>query len=258
MLATKIKGEYYLFLLAISFFTRIPLPIPLQTKEVRTSQALFYYPVVGLIVGGISAITFILSNILLSHNLSVIISMAIAVWITGGIHEDGLADSCDGFCGGYEQTKVLEIMKDSSIGTFGVLGLGITLSIKAFTLFEMNQQMIPVAIISAHSISRMISSFIMWSHPYVRDKEHSKSLLFTERLSRERLIISMFIGLLPLIFFCHIRILLVLLPLISLKVFIGAYLKKRIGGYTGDTIGMTQQLSELIFYLSVIIIWKSF
>lgn len=117
------------------------------------------------------------SSIILPLKVAVLLSMIASIWITGAFHEDGFADACDGFGGGYTKERILEIMKDSRIGAFGAIGIILLLILKFLLLSEINPMMIPIAIVSGHAISRLISISLLYSMVYVKKKEKQSLFL---------------------------------------------------------------------------------
>ena len=122
----KIKkaSELQLFLAAVMFYTRIPVSQNVGYSEVSLQKSIRYFPLIGWIVGGLSALLFLgLSLLPLPTTVVVLLSMVASIWVTGAFHEDGFADVCDGFGGGWTKEKILAIMKDSRLGTYGAIGL---------------------------------------------------------------------------------------------------------------------------------------
>ncbi len=111
------------FFIAVQFLTRLPVPRSLNSSEADIGKAAAFFPLVGLIVGGAAAAVFIGTQKVLPLQAAVLCAVAFAAFLTNGFHEDGLADSFDGFGGGWTKDRVLEIMRDSRIGTYGALGL---------------------------------------------------------------------------------------------------------------------------------------
>ena len=179
--------------------------------------------------------------------------MFFSIYLTGAFHEDGFADFCDGFGGGNSKEKILEIMKDSRIGTYGSIGIISVLSAKFFTLLNIDVEYIPVLLISGHSFSRIFPVLIIYSLPYAREDLSSKVKPVGHKGSVTGFIFAFLTGITPLIF----------IPLLSLAVIIPCafltfiifrwYIKRKLEGYTGDVLGALQQLMEVIFYLSFLV-----
>jgi len=244
---------------ALMFYTRIPVPWGAQHSQEILNKSRKYFPLIGIVVGLIAACTYLLSNLIFGPALSIALSMLASVLVTGAFHEDGFADSCDGFGGGWTHEQVLTIMKDSRVGSYASVGLIFLLGTKFLALFEVstlaNASLFCIVYISAHTLSRTLSSLMVDLFDYVQDIDKSKIKPITEQhLNNTDKLVSLSITSLP------IALLASLVPAITLFACLAscvtaisfmAYSRHRIGGYTGDVLGATQQLSELIFYLSI-------
>ena len=148
-----------LFLLALSFYTRLPHPQTLDYKQLP--QAAVYLPLIGWLVGGICALVFYLADLLWPQTTAVILALIAGILLTGALHEDGFADVCDGFGGGMDKQRILEIMKDSHIGVYGFLGLLLMLLLKISVLSAMPAAAVPLVLLAGHSISRLSPLLLM-------------------------------------------------------------------------------------------------
>lgn len=265
------KKERHIFFTALMFYTRIPCPKNIDHDPDYLNKTSRYFPLMGWIVGGISFTVYYLSAIVFSIEISVTLSIIAGILSTGAFHEDGFADVCDGFGGGWTKEKILMIMKDSSIGAYGAIGLvllfllkfqGLTQLIKDvqntyFTVYNI-QYTAFLLFISAHSISRLAAVSIVFTHNYAREDASSKSKPIAQDHTWREVVGAFFFGLLPLIVLSCFQwqLLLVLLPVFVSRFFLARYFQKWIGGYTGDCLGATQQVCEVVFYLSVIALWK--
>lgn len=250
------KRELQIFLTAIMFFTRIPCPKWVNHEPEFLTKSSKYFSLVGLIVGGIGALVYFGFSFIFSTEIAVALSMVATIYTTGAFHEDGFADVCDGLGGGWTKDKILLIMKDSRLGTYGAAGLGLILGIKFLALSDMPVHTIPLIIISGHSLSRFIATTLIYTHTYVRDTEDSKAKPAAKSMSFSMLVSSAIFGVLPLFFFKTWLIFLTLIPCYLAKMYLAAKFKKWLGGQTGDCAGAVQQFSEVIFYLSVLALWK--
>jgi len=242
------SNELDYFWAALMFYTRIPVPKHALHSQQVLNKSRKYFPLIGIIVGLIAASTYTVASFVFSAELSIALSLASGVLITGAFHEDGFADTCDGFGGGWTHDQVLRIMKDSLIGTYAGVGLLLLFGTKFLALIE-----IITFYVSGHTLSRAISSTMIDFFDYVQDIDKSKVKPITEdKLALTDVAVSMFITILPLIFLAALTpVIVILASLLSIAVglaFMG-YSRHRIGGYTGDVLGATQQLSELAFYL---------
>ncbi len=253
------KRQVHYFLTAVLFFTRIPCPKWVDHSPEILNKSSRYFSLVGILIGSIAALVYYLSNFIFSIEISLILSMISSVWTTGAFHEDGFADVCDGFGGGWTKEKILTIMKDSRLGTFGVIGLISILGLKFLSLQELaSNNHIPFILIAGHSVSRFIATILLYTHEYVRDFDSSKVKPTTKQMSTKSLIISGFFGLLPFLLFNDLRVVLSLIPLLLSYAYLARFFKKWIGGQTGDCAGALQQVSEVVFYISLLVIWKLF
>lgn len=262
-----VKRELKIFFTALMFFSRIPCPKWVGHSEADLNKSTRYFPLIGWICGGVCFLTLYLSLLVFPVEISVILSMISGVLLTGAFHEDGFADVCDGFGGGWNRHKILEIMKDSRIGVYGAIGLVFLFLLKFFLLKSLLTINIPglsanisllLLLVTAHAISRLTAISIMFSCEYAREDLESKVKPIAKGYTWKEVTGVFLFGLAPLLFIaCYrVQVLLVIVPLLLIRLLMGAYFKKWIGGYTGDCLGATQQLSEIVFYLSMIALWK--
>jgi adenosylcobinamide-GDP ribazoletransferase len=246
-----LKTEIQHFVAALMFYTRIPCPDWIE----HSNKSLKYFPLIGWIIGGIGVATLLIFHSILPLSVSILLSMAATIYATGAFHEDGFTDSCDAFGGGWTKPQILSIMKDSRIGAYGTVGIIVLLSLKWITLYEIGLYSLPILLISylnAHIASRFMASLMIQSHEYVQDINKSKSKAATEFSLGEMWYSSIFV-LLGGLFFYSYPLLLFAFPIAYLaKLYLGYYFNKRIGGYTGDCLGATQQVTEVIFYLGIL------
>jgi adenosylcobinamide-GDP ribazoletransferase len=252
------RYQLQLFLTAVMFFTRLPIPIKLPYSSTMLQKSARYFSWVGVMVGVMAAYSFYLLQFVFSIPLAIAGSMLATILTTGAFHEDGFADCCDAFGGGYTKEKILTIMKDSRLGTYGVIGVVGILAFKLLLLLQLHTQ-IPLyyflwIMVVAHAYSRFMAVLIMQWLPYVQDIDASKiKPLANKPLAWYELVIAAiaaFVG------FCFLPISFLLSTIVLLLVTIlcTAYFKKYIGGYTGDCLGATQQITELSFYIAVVLI----
>lgn len=238
------------------FFTRIPCPSFTDHDPDYLNRSSKYFTLVGLLIGALSGFSFWLSAQVFSTNISLLLSFVVSILLTGAFHEDGLADVCDGFGGGWTKTKILDIMKDSRVGTFGLVGLGLSLAIKFAALSEIPVTLIVPVIISGHAISRLTSVSLIYTDEYAREDLLSKSKPLAIKMSHADYLVATLFGLAPLLLMPTYWIFLSIIPLVLVKLYLGSYFNKWIGGYTGDCLGAVQQIAEVIYYLSILIIFK--
>ncbi len=266
-----LKKQIHLFLTAVLFYTRIPCPAWVDHSEEYLNKATIYFPVIGWLAGATAAVAFMVCQPFFHTSIALAMSLIVGILLTGAFHEDGFADVCDGFGGGWAKMKILEIMKDSRVGAYGAIGLLAVLLLKYITLYQIvtkiESAIIPATthfsftfsfhllfvFLIAHSLSRFVAVTLIYTHAYARENEDSKAKPVAKKLTISELSIAGMFALAPVFVYGYVQqtflILWVLLPLGLLKWRLGAYFQKWIGGYTGDCLGATQQLSEIIVYL---------
>jgi adenosylcobinamide-GDP ribazoletransferase len=242
---------------AFIFYSRIPLPT--SWFSAKASHCSRYFSLVGCFVGGVSAGVWLLAQILFSDSsgtstdatlpIAVLLGMIASVLLTGALHEDGFADTCDGLGGGWTPEERLRIMKDSRIGTYGALGLVFLILLKFFTLLQIETEILLLVWFAGHALSRFASISQLHYLTYVQDAEKSKSGMMTE-FSGIDLIVNAAFGLLPLIFIGY-HIWVALLAVVIVWWVLIMLFKRKLGGVTGDSLGATQQFCEVVFYLGL-------
>ena len=246
MLALQNQWRY--FLTAVMFFTRVPVQFE-NFDNADLNKATRYFPLIGILVGAVGAIVFRLSDILLPLEISLLLSMASTILLTGAFHEDGLADAVDGLGGGWTKEQVLTIMVDSRIGSYGAIGLVLVLLTKYQTLSYQLPELIPATLIAGHALSRLCAVLVMSTQSYVKTEGKAKPL--ATELSLTELTLATFFGLAPMAFL-QFKFLAALVPVAIVWLWFSAKIKSRIGGYTGDCLGAMQQLTEVMFYVGLL------
>jgi adenosylcobinamide-GDP ribazoletransferase len=251
-----IKRELEYFFAALRFFTRLPVPAWVGHSQDQLDHAARYFPLVGILIGCIGAGVTELAALALPLGVAILLGMAATILATGAFHEDGFADSCDGFGGGWEKAQVLAIMKDSRVGSYATLGVGLLLLTKWNALVELDAAFGPpflaLALIAGHSVSRLASTVLIYFLDYVRDDDSSKSKPLAQRMAGSELAIATLCGLAPCLLLPVVDMLVALAAAALAALLAARYFVRRIGGYTGDCLGATQQLSELAFYLGML------
>jgi len=257
-----IKHEWRLLLVAVQFLTRLPVPQFANYNPQWLHQSSRHFPAVGLLVGLLCAGVFGLGSILFTPLVAGVISTAFGIKLTGAFHEDGLADSCDGLGGGLTRERTLEIMKDSRLGTYGVLGLVSALLIKISLLASMPLSVAIVALIIGHTASRLLCISLLALLPYGGEIEHAKAKPMAQQLTPFQGLLSsawlLLAGVLVVLLFPNTvqqigiwQWLLALLLGIVATDYMRRLLYRRLEGYTGDGLGATQQLSEIAIYIGL-------
>jgi adenosylcobinamide-GDP ribazoletransferase len=244
-----IRKELDIFLSAVMFYTRIPVPVNTVFSNDLLNKSIRYFPLIGIIVGGIGALVFWGLESIFPFPVALIISMVATIFVTGAFHEDGFADFCDGFGGGYTRERILEIMKDSRIGTYGSVGLFCMLMTKFFVLFGIPVSHMPIVFIAGHAFSRLLPVGIIYTSIYVREDASSKTRPIGQKGSALSFWVAFAFGIIPLIMIPWLPVLLIAIGSFLLFIVFKWYIKRTLGGYTGDVLGALQQLAEIFFYL---------
>ncbi len=245
-----LKAQLNLFFIALAFLTRLPVPQGVDYDQLKLNQASRYFSLVGWVIGLACGCIFLFASIFFSAEIAVLLSMLVSVFLTGCFHEDGLADTCDGFGGGWSTEQKLSIMKDSRLGTYGATALWFAFTLKFVLLIS--QEDIFIALVVSHPLSRSVSSVMMHALNYVTDNQTSKVKPLAKPDKLSDLWINLVIG------GCAILLVLpsvfpLLFGLVVGFMFLKYLFKAQIGGFTGDTLGATQQVSELVIYSSLIV-----
>ncbi len=264
------------YLLAIQFFTRIPITGRLATwvgyspEMLRASAA--HFPGVGVLVGALVAVltavlmSFLPQNSPLSPFVAAVLGTVFSVMLTGAFHEDGLADIADGLGGSQNRERALEIMKDSRVGAFGSIAVALVLLAKVSLLAligDANPEAMVVGIFAAHVASRTFPLLLIRLLPHVGDVAGSKSKPLADQISGFSLFIAilwLFMALflcLAVVFIAYDAIDLIVIiwmPMVAASVaflYMWRLFAKRLQGFTGDCLGATQQVCEVAFYLGL-------
>jgi adenosylcobinamide-GDP ribazoletransferase len=269
------------FLLAVQFFTRIPITgalaewVGFSPAMLRASAA--HFPGVGVLVGLVAAATYALLAALLPDTtfaplVAAVLSTVATALLTGGFHEDGLADVADGLGGSYDKARALEIMKDSRVGAFGAMALGLALLAKVALLALLGSVdgvpdgwdespfkawYVCSALFAGHVVSRTLPLLLIFWLPHVGDSAASKSKPLADQISLNSLLIALA--------WCFMALALILWAQAATELIVACSLsfiallwmhrmfKRRLQGFTGDCLGATQQVCEIAFYLGLAI-----
>ena len=250
-------------LLAWQFLTRVPLPGALAARiDAAASDgapvvSARYFATCGLVIGAIAAGVWAVAAWIWPPMVAVLIAAGATLWLTAAFHEDGLADTCDGLIGHVGRERAFAIMRDSRIGTYGACGLWVVLTGRVVLLASLPPALLPWAFIVGQGISRAASMTMMYRLPYVADSGSSKLVSRMQAVGAGDLVIgwgsvAIAIGLAILVTAATgghghhgawlAAVVAVLLGLRGLA----RWFMARLGGYSGDCLGATQQLTELL------------
>lgn len=258
----RLQQEWDAFLTAVMFFTRIRVPSRIGHSPEMLNHASRHFPLVGFLVGAVGALCTWSALQLYPLTIAALIGMLATLWMTGAFHEDGLADMLDAFGGGYTRARTLEIMKDSRLGTFGTVALCLALGLKWTCLVSMKQPwMLFGGLCAAHAWSRAVAISVVESLDYAREDADSKSKPLATSLGKAGLTWAAITGMAPLLLLAYqLRspFLLLAVPItLAARQFLIWRFRVRLGGYTGDCLGATQQIAEGLCYLVFIAVERN-
>ena len=262
------------FLLAVQFFTRIPVTgrlaawVGYSPQMLRASAA--HFPAIGWLMGGAAAAVLALMLTLLqraghsplaSSLVAGVLSLLATVWLTGAFHEDGLADVADGLGGSHDRERALDIMKDSRVGAFGALALVLAALLKLSLLGLLGAQglaTVTVAVLAAHVLSRFAPLWLIRWLPHVGDTARSKSKPLADQIGTAALVVAC-VWTLPALVLVAVGAGWPQLGAVALAwslALAGMHrlFKRRLQGFTGDCLGATQQVTELALLLALALV----
>ncbi|AUM86979.1 adenosylcobinamide-GDP ribazoletransferase [Clostridium botulinum] len=236
------------FLLMIQFFTRIPVNKNLQCEKVNFRRGAFFLPVVASIIAGIEFLVYLGLKNFLPPNVIIVLLLLFTAMITGGLHMDGLADTCDGFFSLRDKERIIEIMKDSRMGAFGTIAMIINLLLKYQLLYSLVLKDCSIAIILAPVIGRISILFLCLSKRTA--KKNGSGNIFIGNMSKPIIFLITIIALAMNTYFLGLKITIIsfIAVLIITYLFYLLCLNK-INGLTGDTLGACNELGEITFLL---------
>ena len=241
---------------AFIFFTRLPFWRLHEPPKECFATVVEHWPLVGWLTGGIMAATLWLCAQVLPYYIAVLLAIVMRLLVTGALHEDGLADFLDGFGGGgNNRQRILDIMKDSHIGTYGVIGLILYLLLLFFCLSSMTPTMAALSIMAADPYAKMLTSQLVTMMPYARREDEAKAKVVYRKINAISGISLAVQGLLPLVaFIIYTGVAwqtLVFIPALVMY-FLYLLIWRKIHGYTGDCCGAVCLLVELSVYLTLV------
>lgn len=279
--------ELRLFFTALQFFTRVPVPAWVGFQPDWLQRCVRYFPLVGALVGIWGGLVLAAASLWWPPVVAVALSMASTVWLTGGFHEDGWADTCDGLGGTVSKARALEIMKDSRLGSYAGLGLILMLGLKAAVLTSLLSPLLSemtdsasshvhqvlmgwtlMGLVWAHTVSRLVPVLLTASLPYGGDLDHAKAKPLAMRAGWSSVVAAVVLTALvaiALLACLHLAgwpvptllrcLMWSTLAAAGMTLWCRRWFFQRLGGFTGDTLGASQQLSEvtaLLAWLAVV------
>ena len=244
-----IKKYVHEILLAGVFLTRLPFPVPKSVPTALHTRSLTWFPIIGAMIGVIGSLVYGICFLLgLPALVCALVTLSALILTTGALHEDGLADTVDGLCGGTTPEHKRLIMQDSRIGTFGVLALILSTGLRISVLSVLSDWWtVVLVLIVLGMVSRMVVVVAMYCATAVKD--HGLATRF-HTPARHRICIALTITITITMLLLGVKISIGLLSIVFMAV--GSILcvsSRQIGGYTGDILGAIQVVSECIGFL---------
>ena len=240
---------------AFVFFTRLPFWRLHQPSKESYNSVVEYWPLTGWLTGGLMAATLYFGSLMLPYAVAVLLAIVVRLLITGALHEDGLADFLDGFGGGgSDRERILAIMKDSHIGTYGVIGLLLYHLLLFATLLSLSPIMATLTILAATPYARMVTAELLLMMPYARREEEAKNKTIYRKFGAWAGIGLAIQGLLPMgLYLWYTELsweMIIFIPCLVMY-FLYLLIWNKLRGYTGDCCGAVCLLVELTVYLVV-------
>ena len=239
------------FLVALQFLTILPLEIKSEVKEKDFGRALIYFPIVGALIGLVLALA-LLAFDFLPNLAKIALVLTSSIIITGAMHLDGFADTCDGFFSGKSKEKILSIMHDPHIGTIGTIAVVSLLLLKFSLMASISKDILWKSLIMMAVFSRWIQVLACYLSKYA--KEFGKARFFIEYASLKEAIIGGLITVTLLYVLENWKGLFLFIPVLAAAFLLINYIKRRIGGMTGDTIGAVSEIIEVCVLLFSLIL----
>jgi len=234
----------------LQFLTKLPLPFQIEATEEDFSKGIIYFPIVGLVIGALMAGLYIglsaLTNIMIASVLVIIFE----IFITGGLHLDGLADTFDGLYSYRDKERMLEIMKDSRVGTNGVLILVVNIVLKMVLLVSIDPDMVPKILLLMPVVSRLMVVLLSAISKYARN--NGMGGFFIGKTTKLQLVVA--IVLVLIMHLIYLEGLFLLGMIIILTLIYRYHVYSKIDGITGDVLGATVEMSE-VFYLMLYVLF---
>ena len=238
------------FLIALQFLTILPVNIKSEIKKEDFGKSLLYFPIIGILIGLLLVITAFLFGSL-PNLVKAVFILIISIIITGGIHLDGFADTCDGFYGTKSKKKMLEIMRDSRVGVMGVIGIVCLLLLKFVLIVNIPQNILWKSLIVMTVFGRWTQVLACYTSNYARRK--GKAVHFIKYSTKKAFLIASCFTLASFLLLLQLKgVVLLIFSLIPIFLFMN-YVKRKIGGMTGDTIGAINEIAEIVVLFFVLV-----
>lgn len=250
-----LKLEAQLLALALKALTRLPMPLAIPVSDDLSIRSVKYFPLAGGIIGALGAAVFWLGALVLPMAAAAVLSLAATLLVTGAYHEDGLADAADGLAAQKPRQEAFSIMRDRRIGVYGALALVVVIGLKLSLLAAMSPGQGAVLLIAGHALGRMAAVHMIATTRYARDIGAAFAAPTVTPDGYRVAMATAFVILTGLVLVVGIwaAFSAILTCIVFAQVF-GGVVRSRLGGFTGDCLGATQQLAEVGVYLGAALI----
>jgi len=246
----------------VQFLTRLPTPrVDLSDdveRRLTLGRATAYFPLVGALVGALTGATILLAARFWPVGLAVVVGLAVEAVVTGAFHEDAVADFCDAFGGGWTREDVLRILKDSRIGSFGALGLGLAVALRGGALASLETSQLLAALVASACLGRWAVLPAMSALPPLTDRE-SLSRDVGQRIGLKRMALGTVMAVPGCVGFGlvnPVRLAAAVAAVLALTLWLVRHVERRIGGMNGDSLGFLCYASQIAVLLSACASWR--
>lgn len=247
--------QYFKLVAATAFLSTLPLPGSRLLATHDATDVLLggeYFPLVGLLLSGVLWLLNLLCAPLVSQLLLAAFLVVTLVLLTGGLHLDGLMDTCDGLFGGFTRERKLEIMRDSRVGSFGVLGGICILLLKFASLASLHEPSLPAALLVTLPSSRWGMVLCLRAFPAARTT--GLGAAFRQTVSLPTLVIACVFTLIIVFVSAHYAGLLIWGAITLASLGLSAWITRQLGGLTGDTYGAIAEIAEIVGFLVCVLL----
>lgn len=237
------------FLTALAFLTRIPVrgnDGNLDPNDL--AKSIIFFPAAGAIIGALNACLYLLLVPVLPQSVLAVFIIAFPIFLSGGIHFDGLLDTCDGLFSGASRDRILEIMRDSRVGSMGVIAGIMNIMMRYSILIALPAALLPFLLIAQSITSRWVMALALYFFPYVR-KGGGLGQGFSEGKTSAYVLLSSLLAVLLVLLINGYSGLIIFLIVGGISLLIAVWVARRIGGLTGDVYGALNEAAEIIFLL---------
>jgi adenosylcobinamide-GDP ribazoletransferase len=248
-----LKDLYTGFVLQVQFLTRFPLPLRVEFIGRAFARGVIFAPLIGLLIGAVSIGVYILTGFIGSRMLAVFCAVVAGIVSTGGLHLDGLADACDGLFSSRDRDGMLRIMKDSRIGTNGVVALIVLILGKLLLFSALSEKSMLACILIMPVLSRMTIAWSAGLSKYAGMSTGGPASGLIEHTGAVEIVLTTIVSLVPGVLVFKLKALSLAMVMIAYTLAVNLYAKRKIGGITGDVIGAVIETSEAVFLLAVLI-----